>query len=203
MDIQMIYTEREKTDVTHADCIYCMKCIEACPEPDALMFTMLGKLCTLAILGGLSAWLGSTVLTKVQDIYPNVTKWVFRALLAGTGSLILFRLLHKPSCEHCKSCKTDRTGKILSVSYPLAGAVYAAIPCAPLVLALGYAATMAPIPAIMLMVGFGIANSFVPMLLYASLTGVVIRKLKEEAPGIIKYIQYAAVAVLLILAILL
>ena len=43
MDIQIIYTEREKPDVTHEDCIYCMKCIEACPEPDALMFTMLGK----------------------------------------------------------------------------------------------------------------------------------------------------------------
>lgn len=43
MDIQIIYTEREKPDVTHEDCIYCMKCIEACPEPDALMFTMFGK----------------------------------------------------------------------------------------------------------------------------------------------------------------
>lgn len=43
MDIELIYTEREKTDVTHADCIYCMKCIEACPEAGALSFTMLGR----------------------------------------------------------------------------------------------------------------------------------------------------------------
>ena len=43
MDIELICTEREKTDITHADCIYCMKCIEACPEPDALAFTILGQ----------------------------------------------------------------------------------------------------------------------------------------------------------------
>jgi dissimilatory sulfite reductase (desulfoviridin) alpha/beta subunit len=43
MDIESIYLEREKKDVTHSDCIYCMKCIEACPEEDALSFTVLGK----------------------------------------------------------------------------------------------------------------------------------------------------------------
>jgi len=36
MDIKEIYTEREKEDVTDSDCIFCNKCIENCPEKEAL-----------------------------------------------------------------------------------------------------------------------------------------------------------------------
>jgi len=43
MDIRSIYEERNKSDITHSDCIYCMKCIEACPEQNVLSFTLFGK----------------------------------------------------------------------------------------------------------------------------------------------------------------
>ncbi|WFD10078.1 4Fe-4S binding protein [Tepidibacter hydrothermalis] len=43
MDIKSIYTEREKEDITTSDCIFCMKCIDSCPEDKAIKTTFLGK----------------------------------------------------------------------------------------------------------------------------------------------------------------
>ncbi len=43
MGIKMIYTEREKTDVTHANCIMCGECVRCCPEDNALSLTFAGK----------------------------------------------------------------------------------------------------------------------------------------------------------------
>ena len=43
MGIKMIYTEREKADVTHANCIMCGECVKCCPEDNALSLTFAGK----------------------------------------------------------------------------------------------------------------------------------------------------------------
>ena len=43
MGIEDVYQLRNSKDVTHADCIFCMKCIDACPEKDALSVTLMGK----------------------------------------------------------------------------------------------------------------------------------------------------------------
>ena len=42
MGIKMIYTEREKVDVTSASCIMCGECIRCCPEDKALSMTCAG-----------------------------------------------------------------------------------------------------------------------------------------------------------------
>lgn len=167
----------------------------------SLLF-LLGKMGMLAFLGILSALIGGTVLTCLQSFYPSITKWIFRILVVCTAVLLLFGIVRKPGCEHCKSCAVNRTSCFLTLSYPLAGAVYAAIPCAPLVLALTYAATMKPVMAIFLLMGFGLANSVVPVLLYAPLTGMIIKRMRAEAPDFMKYVQLAAIMVLLILCFL-
>ena len=43
MDISLIYTERTNDNVTSNECIYCMKCIDQCPEKDALSFHLFSK----------------------------------------------------------------------------------------------------------------------------------------------------------------
>ena len=43
MEIEEVFTERDKTDVTMADCSLCLKCIEYCPEEDALRAVFLSK----------------------------------------------------------------------------------------------------------------------------------------------------------------
>ena len=43
MGIKMIYTEREKTDVTDINCIMCGECVRRCPEDHALSLSFAGK----------------------------------------------------------------------------------------------------------------------------------------------------------------
>ena len=43
MGIKTIYTEREKADVTEANCIMCGECVKCCPEDNALSLTVAGK----------------------------------------------------------------------------------------------------------------------------------------------------------------
>lgn len=44
MGIEEVYQLRSNPDITHPDCIFCMKCIDACPEQDALSVSLLGKI---------------------------------------------------------------------------------------------------------------------------------------------------------------
>lgn len=43
MEVEEKFKERDSEDVTHLDCILCMRCIEYCPEDGALYATFLGK----------------------------------------------------------------------------------------------------------------------------------------------------------------
>lgn len=43
MDIREIYTQRNKEDVTTSECLFCNKCVDYCPEKEALSFTLAGK----------------------------------------------------------------------------------------------------------------------------------------------------------------
>ena len=43
VEIQQVFKEREREDVTFTDCTLCLKCVEHCPEDDALRATFLGK----------------------------------------------------------------------------------------------------------------------------------------------------------------
>ena len=43
MEIEQVFKEREKKDVTFADCILCLKCIENCPEDDACTLLFLER----------------------------------------------------------------------------------------------------------------------------------------------------------------
>jgi ferredoxin len=43
MDIEMVYRERKRADVTDAACLYCLRCIEECPEKQCLEAKLLGR----------------------------------------------------------------------------------------------------------------------------------------------------------------
>jgi len=43
LEIKEVYQERKKENVTFGDCILCFRCIENCPEDNALLITFLGK----------------------------------------------------------------------------------------------------------------------------------------------------------------
>jgi polyferredoxin len=38
-----VYEEKEMKDVSHRDCILCLRCVELCPKEDCLQLTFAGK----------------------------------------------------------------------------------------------------------------------------------------------------------------
>jgi formate hydrogenlyase subunit 6/NADH:ubiquinone oxidoreductase subunit I len=43
VEIEQVFKERQREDVTFSDCNLCLKCVEYCPEDGALRATFLGK----------------------------------------------------------------------------------------------------------------------------------------------------------------
>jgi len=43
MDVATVYRERDRADVTDTTCVYCLRCVEECPEADCLQARLLGK----------------------------------------------------------------------------------------------------------------------------------------------------------------
>jgi formate hydrogenlyase subunit 6/NADH:ubiquinone oxidoreductase subunit I len=43
MDIEEIYEQKDKTNISSKECIHCYRCVELCPEEDALSVAFLEK----------------------------------------------------------------------------------------------------------------------------------------------------------------
>ncbi len=167
----------------------------------------LGKVLALSVMGLLASLVGTTILSSVEAIYPQSTVWILRAITIAFGLWLLYSAFFQKSCKNasaCTSCSSQTSlphTNIRKGFYFGAGALYATIPCVPLISALGYASALSPIPAILLMALFGVVNSIVPVLGYASLVGLANIEFAQKAPMYIKYIRAAGGCVLLAAAI--
>ena len=65
-------------------------------------------------------------------------------------------------------------------------------PCAPLILAVGYAATLSVLDAVIVGVVFSVASSILPLLLIVVLTGLLSGAMFKELPAKIRYFQLAS-----------
>lgn len=168
----------------------------------------LGKVIALGILGFLSAVFGSMVLGYVETIYPNSTVWLVRVITCVFGVGVIYSGLTRKkvtqegsadsgcgsSCASCSGCATKAkaikplAAKQIAVkgSYFFAGFLYAMIPCSPMILGLTYASTMNVLSATLLLVFFGIVNSFVPVFLYAPVIGKANDELGKMTPRLMK-----------------
>ena len=81
MGIKMIYTEREKTDVTDINCIMCGECVRSCPEDNTLALAFAGKKFYTASRAGVMSGF-EYGLQDVTSPYGEVLK----SLKAATGS---------------------------------------------------------------------------------------------------------------------
>ncbi|OOB78748.1 MAG: hypothetical protein ATN34_02500 [Epulopiscium sp. Nele67-Bin002] len=174
----------------------------------AMLLFSLGKVISLSFLGLLSAIFGSIVLTYVEQAYPNTTMWIVRIATLLLGIAILYSALKKDacgsgcgSCPSSKKCGSKSAPNIRKKSYLFAGALYATIPCAPLVTTLTYASTMTPILAMALAGLFGVVNSIIPILFYASMVGLANTEFTRDAPKFVKYIKITGGIILIYAAI--
>ncbi len=190
----------------------------------AIMIFSLGKVVTYTIFGVLASIFGAWVLGMVENLYPNATSWLVRAVTFYLGIRIILSTFSKKSlpkgeassCGACPSqsacpssgggCSSSEQAKnsknlVHKGSFFLAGALMASIPCGPLLTALTYASTMNPILGTFLLFCFGVANSIFPVLFYASLVGLANREFHRDAPTLVKHTKHVGGAILMYSAI--
>ncbi len=163
---------------------------------NAIALFSLGKIVSLSVLGLLSSLLGATILDMVESVYPNSTVWVIRIFTCLFGVWLLYGVFFKKqSCCRAESCcgcsgSLSSSPKLMRRGFYFgAGVLYSIIPCAPLLTTLGYASTMSPIAAMLLLAVFGIVNSIVPLFGYASLVGMANVEFALKTPQFVKYIK--------------
>ncbi len=191
----------------------------------AMLLFSIGKVLSLSFMGLLASLFGSAVLSYVESIYPESTIWIVRTLTITFALWLLYSVLRKDKCASCKTCagsantsiniptysslyeeaKEDEprnlASKVNKGFYFGTGALYSTIPCAPLLTALGYASTMSPPLAMLLLALFGIVNSLVPVFGFASIVGLANKEFKRDAPQYLKYIKISGSVILILSAI--
>ncbi len=176
----------------------------------AIIFFSLGKIVAYSIFGLLSAIFGSVILSFIEESYPNITIWIVRVITALFGAWIIYQAINglvskKESCSSCSTCPTkcssNKRPKLTEYKqfwvYIGVGALYAAIPCAPLVTSLTFASTMTPVVGMLLLTVFSVVNSILPVIIYATLVGIANKEFNKITPKMLNYIKIVGGVILL------
>ncbi len=176
----------------------------------AIIFFSLGKIIAYSLFGLLSAIFGSVVLSFIEESYPNITIWIVRVFTALFGVWLIYQALNgllskkeaQSSCSSCPSkCNSKKLPKFAEYKqfwvYIAVGALYAAIPCAPLVTSLTFASTMTPVLGMLLLTVFSVVNSILPVIIYATLVGMANKEFTKKTPKMLNYIKIVGGIVLL------
>jgi hypothetical protein len=141
-----------------------------------------GKILAVVALCVAAAWLGGIVVDDAGRVFGfNVPVQV---LMFGLAVFLIVRWFGKKNM-HCE----QKTRKL-----PLfvCGAISGAAPCAPLIMALGYASTLSVANAAVIGIVFSVASSLLPLAVLCILTGLLSGAMFREIPGKIWYFQLAA-----------
>ncbi len=160
----------------------------------SMVLFSLGKVVALAVMGLLASLLGATLLSSLEEIYPQSTAWLMRGVTLLFGAWLLYAVFFQKSCKDtgCGACSSHISPTRIPLRkgfYMGAGALYATIPCVPLLTTLGYASALPPALAMLLLAVFGVVNSIVPTLGYASLVGLANAEFAQKTPLFVKYIR--------------
>lgn len=172
----------------------------------AIALFSLGKIISLSLMGLFAGIFGSIILTYVEEVLPDATTWLVRIVTVVFAIKIISSALKKEesSCSGCSSCPAScasQESKKLPKSYLVTGLLYGFIPCAPLITSLTYASTMSPLVGMLLLGSFGVVNSLVPVLMYASLVGLANTEFATKSSKYLKYIKLSGGIILILAAI--
>ena len=131
-----------------------------------------------------------------------IGRWIYRYVIKGNKAKET--PLAKAPCGDCNSggnecASNDSTHISTHISKPkrrlpllICGFISGISPCAPLILAVGYAATLSVLDAVIVGVVFSVASSILPLLLIVVLTGLLSGAMFKELPTKIRYFQLAS-----------
>lgn len=163
----------------------------------------LGKVLSITILCTLAAILGNQLLNENGYIGSINLRLATQVVMSGLGLFLVIKwfvelIRNKEPCQSCKSCKPSIHNAKTTPLF-IAGLVYGATPCAPLLLMLGYAFSLPVYTASTTGIAFGLASIASPILLLSVVTGALSKHMSNELPTYIRYFRLAAYVLLMVM----
>ena len=127
-----------------------------------------------------------------------IGRWIYRYVIKGSKAkeTPLAKALHSNCNGGTNECANNGNTHVSSPKRKLpltvCGFISGISPCAPLILAVGYAATLSVLDAVIVGVVFSVASSILPLLLIVVLTGLLSGAMFKELPTKIRYFQLAS-----------
>jgi len=165
-----------------------------------------GKITAVVLLCVIAALLGSRIIDDAGmlfgvDLLFAVQVFIFVFALVLIGRWIYLHVIKSdktketpPVEAHCGGCNSgvhlNKPNRKLPLT--ICGFISGISPCAPLILAVGYAATLSVLDAIIVGIVFSVASSILPFLLIVVLTGALSGAMFKELPAKIRYFQLAS-----------
>lgn len=159
----------------------------------------IGKAMTVSALCVLVSCLGSQIVDEQGRIFGiDLHQIVYWLMLCFVFVLIVrwFWTGRHPQKGCCDgTCHTQRERSTRFWPMLLYGAVSGMSPCASLLVVLSYASAVRIGEAVLVGLGFSLANSLVPLLLLTALTGLLTEQMHREIPEKIRYFQLATLII--------
>jgi|GEM_PF-2214231 len=186
-----------------------------------------GKIAAVVLLCVIAALLGSRIVSESGMMFGINLELVVQLLIFLFAVILIGRWIYaniiKPrraavpndktacgsGCAECEnSCRQptpadqDPPPAGLPKKLPLSvcGFISGISPCAPLILAVGYAATLSVLDAIIVGVVFSVASSLLPLVLLVVLTGLLSEEMFKDLPSKIRYFQLGAYALIAVIS---
>ncbi|MCL2238771.1 MAG: hypothetical protein FWC07_02325 [Defluviitaleaceae bacterium] len=157
-----------------------------------------GKITAVVLLCVIAALLGTRIIDENGMLFGvnllfSVQIFIFVFALVLIGRWIYLHVI-KPAEAPCGDCNGNAHRGKPKWRFPLVicGFISGISPCAPLILAVGYAATLSVLDAVVVGVVFSVASSVLPLLLIVVLTGALSGAMFKELPAKIRYFQLAS-----------
>ena len=165
----------------------------------------LGKIVAVVLLCVIAAWLGSRIVDNTGRLFGFDMHLLVRFLMFSFALFLIGRWIYrargKPQEAHCEPhCGEPANTKKRPLPLIVCGFISGVAPCAPLVMAIGYAATLSVVDAVVIGVVFSVASSLLPLLVLVVLTGLLSGAMFREIPGKIRYFQLGAYVLIVVVS---
>ena len=167
-----------------------------------------GKFLAVILLCCTASLIGRSVIDDDGRIFGVNAGIIVDAVMLAMGVWLLIgwireRLGHH-SCSSCKGCKTENTEQLADESAHRGALIgmgfgYGISPCAPMILIMGYAASLPIGFAAILGAVFSLASTLSPALFIMLLSGVLAKRMRKEIPQYITWFRLGCYVLMIVL----
>lgn len=170
------------------------------------LFFSLGKIIVMAILGGLTALVGTELISKEISIFGIEVVNLFSYMTLLIGVYLVYRSFKKKSCKSCSGNdgstilgKVKHTHSVREMMLLfIAGALYGITPCVPLITMLSMAVSLSVFHASMLLAFFGLVTCITPSIIQNLFAGFLSSSIQMNLKKQYKYITGLAGVILIV-----